>query len=114
MVDQLALDIDDRMAGGVRSSDPLSSVAGARRVNADAQRGRILRVLFDAGYPLYASEIGEQTGIPTAQVSSRLTAMEHRQLVRRLPELGTNAQGQPVLLWLPVTQGIVTVRTDLV
>lgn len=95
---QLALDYDDRMSGNHRRSDPVSSVVAARTCNAEGQKSRILALLAERG-ATYAAEIGRALDIPTAQVSSRLAAMEHRQMVERLDEMGENDRGQPVLLW---------------
>jgi predicted ArsR family transcriptional regulator len=98
VTDQLALAYDDRMSGNYRNSDPVSSVAAARAVNAEAQRARIRAHLASHG-PDYARNIGRVLKIPSGEVSSRLAAMEHRQEVRRLPEMGENDCGRPVLLW---------------
>lgn len=98
MTDQLALAYDDRMSGNYRNTDPVSSVAAARAVDAKGQASRIRAHLASHG-PDYARNIGRVLDIPTGEVNSRLAAMKHRQEVRKLPEMGENDCGRPVLMW---------------
>lgn len=95
---QLAWTLDDPIAGNYRGTDPVSSVAGAVAVDANSQRRQILAVLQHAGRPMYVAEIAAKTGIPSAQVASRLPVMSRAGLVV-MCGMGVNHRDYPVQLW---------------
>lgn len=84
--------------GGVRKSDPISSVGGARTVDAAGQATRIRSLLAVHPEGLTRQEIADETRIPKDEVSSRLSSMKGKGVDTR--GFRDNAKGRPVLVWV--------------
>lgn len=97
--DQLSLSLpSDPRRGATRRRGCVSSLEGARMVDASRQRDLIARELAGALHGLTADELEERLGIKREHLASRLSQMKRWDEVYTLGKR-VNANGIAVQLW---------------